>query len=125
MSLAKSPALQQLPLREMKPGLAKPIATLSLEPEDLTARLGIVFDTAHDDLDEMQTALLVGATGHQFALVRHLRQPAPGTDILTDEQSPDLTADLYEILSLLSCDESELQWIHPEVGRDYPKFPQA
>lgn len=101
----------------MEHGLAKTVATLALEPTDLTDRLGLKFETAKDDLDDLDAALLRHTSGRQFALVRHRRQPRLGTDILINERSQDLVADLREILDFLQLSVHELQWVHPKIAR--------
>ena len=77
-----SRTIEQIPLEQMDRGLACPVATLRLEPAEITNRSGLTFETAHDDLDELQAAVFRVATGQEFALVRHRHQPQPGTDIL-------------------------------------------
>jgi len=117
-------AIEQLPLREMNRGLAKPIATLGLEPGEISDRIGIKFEAARDDLDELQAALVRSRSGRQFVLVRHRRQPIPGTDILTNEDSPDVSADLGEALTLLQFGPAELQWTHPDADLSHFQIQQ-
>src|SRR6267142_1631836 len=52
----------QLPLT-MTRGLAKPVARIRLEPSEISARLGIEFETAADDLDRLQAAVLRSGSG--------------------------------------------------------------
>jgi predicted nucleotide-binding protein len=108
-------SIQQIPLGKMERGLARPIATLKLEPSEITRRLGVEFETTRDDLDELDAAVICSGTGRQFALVRHRHQPGPGTDILTNERSPDLSADLRDALHVLQFDPKELRWMHPGI----------
>jgi hypothetical protein len=107
--------VHQIPLREMERGLAQPVATVELEPNEISERLGITFEVVQDDLDQLQAALVEGAAGRQFALVRHQNQPHPGTDILTNERSSDLRADLSEAVSLFRFGNDELRWVHPDA----------
>jgi len=107
----------QVPLREMKRGLAKPIATIRLEPKDISKRLrGLRFESTEDDLDQLEAAIIRSNSGREFALVRHRHQPYSGTDILTDEHSGDLRRDLVEALRLLLLRRQELSWIHPRIA---------
>jgi hypothetical protein len=116
------PALfEQLPLGEMEAGLARPIATTRIEPAEISRRLGIMFESARDDLDELQAALIRGPSGRQFALVRHLHQPAPGTDILTNENSDNCAHDLWESLAVLRMTLDDLGWVHPDAAEIYEK----
>jgi hypothetical protein len=110
-----SRTIQQIPLEQMKRGLARPVATLRFEPAEITSRSGLTFETAHDDLDELQAAVFRDATGQEFALVRHLRQPTPGTDILINEKSRDLGAALRDALHGLQFEPRELRWTHPKI----------
>ena len=108
-------SIQQIPLEQMERGLARPVATLRLEPAEITSRSGLTFETAHDDLDELQAAVFRIATGQEFALVRHRHQPRPGTDILINEKSRDLSAALRDALQGLQFEPRELRWTHPKV----------
>jgi hypothetical protein len=114
MSLVGSVRFDQLPLT-MTRGLAKPVARIRLEPSEISARLRIEFETAADDLDRLQAAVLQSSSGLRFALVRHQHQPKPGTDILIDEQSYDAAEDLREALQVLSLRQGDLSWVDPEI----------
>jgi len=115
MRTADTSLFEQLPLGEMEFGLAQPIAVARLEPAEFEKKLGLTFEPARDDLDELVTALIRGASGRQFALVRHLHQPKPGTTILTNEKSCDFARDLQESLAALQMNIDGLDWIHPDA----------
>jgi hypothetical protein len=108
-------SIQQIPLAKMERGLACPVATLKLEPAEITRRLGVQFEITRDDLDELDAAVISSGSGRQFALVRHRHQPEPGTDILTNERSSNLGADLRDALRVLKFDPNELRWTHPGI----------
>jgi hypothetical protein len=97
----------------MEAGLVNPIATTRIEPGEISRRLGIRFESAKDDLDTVSAALIRGPSGRQFALVRHEHQPAPGTDILTNENSRNFARDLQESLAVLQMTVDDLGWVHP------------
>jgi hypothetical protein len=105
----------RLRLENMQHGLAKPIARVRSDPPELSRRFGLKFENAQDDLDTLEAALICTPTGRQFALVHHDNQPLPGTDILVDERSSDITADLSEFLNILSVHPRELSWTHPDI----------
>ena len=115
MPVLASDQRTQIPLHRMMRGLAKPIATIRLEPQDISSRSGIQFEPAADDLDELEAAVLRSKSGRQFALVRHRHQPNPGTDILTNENSRRLTKDLQEVLQFLRLKRGDLRWIHSAI----------
>jgi hypothetical protein len=73
------------------------------------------FETTRDDLDDLEAAVIRGAGGRQFALVRHHHQPQPGTDILINERSRDMEADLRHVLHVLESGVHELRWMHPKI----------
>jgi hypothetical protein len=106
---------EQLQLNDWEHGLAKPIAVLVLEPNDIFVRTGLAFETARDDLDYFQGALFRTAKGTQFALARHQHAPMPGTELVVNERTHDLRAALEEALSALGVDVAELAWVHPEI----------
>ena len=115
MPVLESSQIKQVHLGEVTRGLAKPIATIRLEPEDISRKFGVKFESTKDDLDELKAALIHSNSGRQFALVRHQHQPNPGTDILTYEHSPNLTDDLLDVLQLLAIRQRDLIWTHPEI----------
>src|SRR6267142_1333110 len=110
------PLIQQIPLEQMERGLARPVATLKLEPGEIASRVGLRFEIAQDDLDELEAAVFRTDTGRQFALVRHRHQPESGTDILINERSEDLSADLRDALQILGFEPRELRWTHPKIN---------
>lgn len=99
----------------MERGLARPVATLRFEAAEITSRLGLKFEAAHDELDDLEAAVFSGSRGQQFALVRHRNQPNPGTDILINEKSVDLSAALRDALRALRFQPRELRWTHREI----------
>jgi hypothetical protein len=109
------PSFQQIPLQQMERGLARPVATLRLEPAEISKRVGLKFETAKDDLDDLEAALFKARTGRQIALVRHLNQPNRGTDILINERSRDLNAAVRDALHALNFEAHDLQWTNPKV----------
>jgi len=116
MPASESSRFRQLPLRQMMRGLARPIATIRLEPNDISKKIGIHFEAARDDLDELQAAVIRTNSGRQFAFVRHRHQPGLGTDILTDEHSSNLERDFQEILRVLPLRRKDVSWMHPKIG---------
>jgi hypothetical protein len=115
MPKSSVPSLHQIPLNQMERGLALPVATLRFEPAEITNRLGFKFETARDDLDELEAVAFSGPSGNQFALVRHRHQPNPGTDILVNEKLVDLSAALRDALKALRFEPRELRWMHPAI----------
>jgi hypothetical protein len=101
----------------MEHGLAKPIARIAIEPSEISKKLGIQFTPAKDDLDDLDAALVAGASGRQLAFVRHKHQPQRGTDILVNEHSEDPTADLIEGIEILDISEQDVVWTHPDIDR--------
>ena len=111
----RSRSIEQIPLEQMERGLVRPIATLRLEPAEITSRVGLKFEFAHDDLDELEAAVFRAPGGRQFALVRHRHQPNAGTDILINEKSRNLSAALSDALQILHFEPRELRWTHPKI----------
>ncbi len=119
------PPFYQIPLAEAEFGLAHPIATMSLEPREITSRFGIAFEPEQDDLDLLEVALVRTNAGRQFALVRHRHQPEPGTDILTNERTADPTSDLRDLMQAFQLEPHELRWVHPSIDRKVLRPPRA
>jgi hypothetical protein len=110
------PSFQQIPLQQMERGLARPVATLRLEPAEIAKRVGLTFETAKDDLDELEAAVFKANSGRQIALVRHRHQPNRGTDILINERSRDLNSAVRDALQALNFEAHDLQWTSPKVS---------
>jgi hypothetical protein len=108
-------SIEQVPLAKTERGLARAVARLGLEPAEITDRVGLQFENARDDLDDLEAAVFRAQSGKQFALIRHRHQPHPGTDILIDEQLPDLAAALHEALQALKFKSQDLTWTHPKA----------
>ena len=100
----------------MERGLARPVATLRLEPAQIAKRVGLTFESARDDLDDLEAAVFKASTGRQIALVRHRHQPNRGTDILINERSRNLTAAVRDALQALNLTPHDLQWTSPTVS---------
>src|SRR6266853_5652244 len=72
----------QVDVEQWPRGLAKAIAVVRQEPEQLSEAAGIKFVKTYDDLDWLLGAVVtVASSGRPFALVRHLGSPSPGTQI--------------------------------------------
>jgi len=95
--------------------LTRPVALLRLQPEELSARIGIQFQPAHDDLDMLDWARVVGLSGRPYALVRHRHSPEPGTQILVRSDSSDLWQDVVDVLKDLQLSERDPAWTAPEA----------
>jgi hypothetical protein len=94
--------------------VTRPIAVVLLEPEQLSSK-GLRFRIAHDDLDVLDWAEIVGASGSRYALVRHRQAPQPGTQIVISSEAREPRAALLEVLQRLDVQESDLLWVHPDV----------
>jgi hypothetical protein len=114
--LATERQLEQVPLDAVTGGLAEPVATIKWEPNELEERYGIQFSESQDDLDHLVIALVRPPSGRVFALMRHRHQPNPGTDIVINEESPDLKQDMAEAVRHLGLSRGDLKWLHP-AGR--------
>lgn len=65
-------------------GGSRPIAVLIAEPDDLAVRYGLRFEAGQDDLDDFRFAILDLGAGREASLVRHRRDPNPGTVVRVD-----------------------------------------
>src|SRR5688572_29206948 len=95
--------------------LTKPVAVLRLNPEELSERIGIRFQAAHDDLDMLDWARVIGLSGRPYALVHHRHSPEPGTQIVVPYDSSDLWENLLDVLNGLNLTERDLAWTSPEA----------
>ena len=91
------------------------MAVVDLEPSDLARRCKITFSETQDDFDLLLGAVIETPSGKHFSLVRHLRSQSPGTEVWTAVDSPDLDADLEEVLEALGLGAGDVTWTAPEV----------
>lgn len=96
--------------------LTKSVAVLRLNPEELSERIGISFQTAHDDLDILDWARVIGLSGRPYALVRHRHTPEPGTQVVVPYDSTNARVAILDVLSGLNLSEDDLTWTSPEAA---------
>ena len=71
----------QMSKEEWPKGLTMAVAKLCLEPDQLTSQFGIQFFEDRDDLDGFRAALVRVDESHEYAFVRYLGSPDPGTEV--------------------------------------------
>jgi hypothetical protein len=103
--------------------LTRSVAVLRFSPEELSQRVGIRFQTAHDDLDILDWARVIGLSGKPYALVRHRHAPEPGTQIVVRHDSLDPSADVLDVLNGLQLSERDLTWASPEASSGLAEGP--
>ncbi len=99
--------------------LGNPIALLNREPAELGRAPGLEFVPGHDDLDAVLVAVLRAPSGRDYALVRHVNSPSPGTEVLTRvplAQAAIIADDLRELLHVLGLGQDAIEWVAPLVG---------
>jgi hypothetical protein len=92
----------------------RPIAVMSLEPEDFTSRFDIEFEEGSDDLDLTRSALIELDSGVVTGLVRYARSPEPGTELHAPERSTDPQSTLRDFLTEFGLDERDVTWVLPQ-----------
>ncbi len=97
--------------------LGEPIAVLGAEPDQLATDPDIHFASGHDDLDYVRVALVAAPSGTTYALVRHERSTAPGTEVVARSQHPPATlaSDLQGLLVRLGLGDDAVTWIRPDL----------
>lgn len=111
-----SRGFSQKDLEHWPQGLSYPAAVLRLEPAELTNHYRLRFAESHDDLDRFVAALVETEEGSNFALVRHIGAPGPGTEVWIDEECDDPRNQLAKLLDALDLDETDLTWVAPWAG---------
>ena len=97
----------------------RPIAVMSLEPEDFTSRFDIEFEEGSDDLDFTRSALIELESGLVTGLVRYARSPQPGTELHAPERSTDPQSALREFLTEFGLDQRDVTWVLPQPAVDW------
>lgn len=106
---------KQVDLSLRRRGLAKPIAALKIEPDELSQRFGITFEDHSDDLGELKAALIETRDGRQFGFLRHTHCPSPGTQVLIDESDPDPRERLIHFMQLLGLNRLDISSTPPDI----------
>jgi hypothetical protein len=86
----------------------RPIAILSLEPEELAKRYGLEF---RPDQRQTSVAALLETPSGQYMLLRHIDGPTPGTELLAAEASwlpPD--RQLRQFLAAVDLNDDVVAW---------------
>jgi hypothetical protein len=86
----------------------EPIVVLAAEPDDLHARRGIAFQETEDQLDDLKLAVLDLASGRRIALIRHSRNPAPGTEVHVLPRQFTSATDLSGVMAAIDCHQDAL-----------------
>jgi hypothetical protein len=91
----------------------RPLAVVSLEPEDFTSRFGVEFAEGSDDLDFMRSALVELDSGLVAGLVRYARSPEPGTEVHAPQGFADPESVLRELLAEFGLSDGDVRWVLP------------
>lgn len=107
-----------MPIRQISPyrwpsGDNRPIATLALDPAELTARYGLVFEEDWDNLDYLQRAAIELADGTPAWLMRHRGDPHPGTVVYVDAAAHFGKARNL-VLQSLNLTPAAFSWVAPD-----------
>jgi DNA-binding protein HU-beta len=95
----------------------EPIAVLKIEPDQLARRHAIRFRAGYDDLDELRVARIKTPEGGEFALLRHVHAPKPGTEVVALSRSTNVSRDIASILNLLDLTLADVVWRVPTAKR--------
>ncbi|MEX1257880.1 MAG: hypothetical protein WEG36_09695 [Gemmatimonadota bacterium] len=93
----------------------EPIATITLEPEELARKTGIEFEPSHDDLDETLEAAIQAQSGRVFGLVRHVNSPVPGTEIYWQVSKGRVPLAIHDALEALEVSADAVDWVKPSA----------
>jgi DNA-binding protein HU-beta len=103
----------------------EPIAVLNIEPDQLARRHAIRFRPGYDDLDELRVARIKTPEGGQFALLRHIHAPEPGTEVVALSRSTNVSRDIASILNLLELTHADVVWRLPTAKRSSGALPRG
>lgn len=101
--------VRQVAPRRFPSGDRRAIAIIGLEPEALAERYDLAFEQGVDDLDYFSAAAIELSSGAQLLLLRYLRLPEPGTEVMADAHA-DPVACRRELLRELGLTEADLTW---------------
>ena len=112
----RSPAIAASPEPPAWPsGDCLSVVVLTSEPPALAERWGIDFFAGADDLDVFTAAVVTGAHGRPFLLMRHTHAPSSGTVVYADAEAvrADARAVLAEFLRTVPVPVAEVSWTTP------------
>ena len=99
-------------------GLTMAVAKLCLEPGQLALQLGVKFFEDRDDLDAFRAALIRVDERHEYAFVRYLGSPDPGTEVWVREDCSDVASRLRLLWDALSVSADSISWVHPQFDSE-------
>jgi hypothetical protein len=102
--------------------LGTPVAILGIEPDEIRRKRGIAFADGYDDLDSVSVALVKAKSGIEYALLRHLNAPKPGTEVLArakEAQRRRCASDLVELLEYLRLEDGAITWLAPAIRSEW------
>lgn len=90
----------------------RPFAMLSVTAQELQEARGIVFRTAHDELDEVRESAFSGVSGVVYGLVEHVNAPVRGVELLAHDSQLREGAlfPTSDALAALRLDGDKVQW---------------
>jgi hypothetical protein len=96
----------------------KPVALLSLLPNELSRKASLRFSASYDDLDSLEESAFTGKHGTVFGLVSHLGAAVPGTQLLAheDDVAKGVSGLVDEALETLGLSPKSLRWVLEEAG---------
>lgn len=90
------------------------LATLPLEPDEISERLPVTFSRQRDDLGDYLAVAIKTVAGRLLLFVRYLEVPSPGVTVFVDADD-DLAEALDEVLYILRVRRELLLWINENV----------
>lgn len=102
-------------------GDSRPIAVLSLEPNDLAEKYGWHFREGIDDLDLFKFVVIQLEDGSPAMVYKHHGDSNPGTLVRVDAHA-NLCKERKLLFSKLHLKEGDLLWVAPEARRRRAAF---
>ena len=109
---------RQQPLAEMPRLDFMPIATMKLDPQQLTERFGISFEDDFDDLYYLKGALVLPSKDNFLYLLKYINIETVSTDILIPRHAIAPQIQLDDFLHALGLNQTDLSW----RAENFPPF---
>jgi len=99
-------------------GYGEVAAVVALSPDALSARYGLRFFEAADNLDAYDAAAIRLSSGRRLGLLRYRGHPSPGTELHADSKD-DLLDGIREFLDAFELTADDLLWVRQDIPLDH------
>lgn len=113
-----APVFEQIEATPWPSGSGDAIAVVRIQPELFSRAFGLTFSEGSDNLDAYEAAAIRLRSGRMLGLLRHVGNPASGTEVHADT-ADDFVSALREFLDAFDLSAEDLSWMRDESAAEH------